>query len=139
MSRARAQSEVVGVVILTGVVVTMVGLVSVVALSNVVDEPAPVADLRIEGNDTHLQVTHVGGDGLAVSDLDVVVRGPDGTTRFGVDAANLTNDDGDARLAFGEALVREHGMSGDEARVLVVHRPTNEIVAEGTVVFVADE
>ncbi|AQL43746.1 hypothetical protein BV210_13985 [Halorientalis sp. IM1011] len=134
MSRDRAQSEVVGVVILVGVVVTLVGLVSVVVLSNVATEQTPVADLRVEADDTHLTVTHQGGDEIPVDDLVVVVRGSDRTTRVAVDAANLT-DDGNGRFQFGESLVREHGHVGDDARILIVHRPTNEILAEEHVRF----
>jgi len=131
----RAQSEVVGVIILIGVVVTVVSLVSVVVLSNVAQESAPIADLRIEGDGTDLQITHMGGDRLVATDLDVVVRGDERTKRFAVDRANLTSDDGDDRFEFGESLVREHGFGETDARVLVIHRPTNEIVGEGTVRF----
>ncbi|MFB6084502.1 MAG: type IV pilin [Halorientalis sp.] len=134
MSHGRAQSEVVGVVILIGVIVTLSGIVSVVIFSNVAAESAPVTDLRIEANETHLRVTHAGGDELEVGALSVVVQGST-TTRFGVDGANLTGADGDGRFEFGESLVRRHGHDGSGARVLVVHRPTNGILAERTVSF----
>lgn len=137
MSRSRAQSEVVGIVILIGVVVTVVGIVSVVILSNVGTESSPVADFRIEADATDVRVTHLGGDQIPAEDLVVVARGPDGQTRSAVGSGMLRDDDGDEVFEFGEAIVVAHGRSGGDGRVLVVHRPTGAVVDEAWVSFSA--
>lgn len=133
MSSRRAQSEVIGVVILIGVVVTMVGIVSVVVLSDAGTDESILADVSVEANGTHLSVTHIGGEGIPTDEVVVVVRGSDRVTRFAVDGSNLTADDGDGDFEFGESLVRGHGHAGGDARILVVHRPTNEGLAEAAV------
>jgi flagellin-like protein len=138
MARLRAQSEVIGVVLLIGVVVSLVAVVSVVVLSNVATEQPPVADLRIESDETTVTVTHLGGEGLQVADLTVIVRGTDGQTQYIADRSDLQDDDGDDAFEFGEAMVQTHGRDNGEGRVILVHRPTNEIIEDETVSFSSD-
>ncbi|WP_299269273.1 type IV pilin, partial [Halorientalis sp.] len=107
MSSRRAQSEVIGVVILIGVVVTMVGIVSVVVLSDAGTDESILADVSVEANGTHLQVVHMGGDEIPIGDLELVLDGTGGTDRIQVDAANVTGDDG--RFGPGDRLERAHG------------------------------
>ena len=127
----RAQSEVIGVVILIGVVVTMVGIVSVVILADTGGEGSVLTDVTVEANGTHLQVVHMGGDSIPVGDLEVVLDGSSEADRIRVDAVNLSGDDG--RFGPGDRLVRTHGLDGDRTRVAVVHGGENTVVAEATV------
>jgi flagellin-like protein len=131
MSSRRAQSEVIGVVILIGVVVTMVGIVSVVVLSDAGTDESILADVSVEANGTHLQVVHMGGDEIPIGDLELVLDGTGGTDRIQVDAANVTGDDG--QFGLGDRLERAHGLDGDRARVVVLHSGENAVVAEATV------
>ena len=91
----RAQSEVVGVALLIGVVVTAVGIVGVLVLSdsgaNGTDDP--LADLEIDATTTAINLTHAGGDAIPADDVRVVVRGEDRTQRLELDATNLTGSD----------------------------------------------
>ena len=129
----RAQSETVGVVLLIGVVVTLVGLVSVVVLSDVGGPEKPLADLDVSANETNLTVDHRGGDTLAVADLDVVIRTDDEARRFTVDAANVTDRDGDGGFGFGDTIDREHGLDADSAEVAVVHTPSSTVLVRESV------
>lgn len=131
MSRSRAQSEVVGVVILIGVVVTMVGIVSVVILSDAGTDGSVLADVSVEANGTHLQIVHMGGDEIPIDDLEVVLDGTDEADRIRVDPTNVTG--GDGQFGPGDRLVRTHGLAGDRARIVVLHSGENAVVAEATV------
>ncbi len=126
----RAQSEVVGVALLIGVVVTAVGIVGVLVLSdsgaNGTDDP--LADLEIDATTTAINLTHAGGDAIPADDVRVVVRGEDRTQRLELDATNLTGSD-DA-FGLGDRFERAHGLTGRTATILVVHTPTNTVLAE---------
>jgi flagellin-like protein len=132
---SRAQSEVVGVVILIGVVVTMVGIVSVVVLSDAGGDRSALADVTVEANVSHLEIVHMGGDGVPVDDLVVVRDGAATDTRIRVDGANVTGTDD--TFGPGDRLVREHGLGGERARIVVVHRREDTVVAEATVTLAA--
>ncbi|RXK51577.1 type IV pilin [Halorientalis pallida] len=127
----RAQSEVVGVVILIGVVVTMVGIVSVVIFADTGADGSVLADVTVEANATHLRVVHMGGENIAVSDFGVVLDGTGDEVRVPVDSANVSG--GDGRFDPGDRFVRTHGLEGDRARIVVVHSDENAVVAETTV------
>lgn len=137
---ARAQSEVIGVVLQVGVIVILVTLVGVVTLGQVDTTADPLADLQTEVNAAHLTVTHAGGDEFAVDDLRVVLDGESGVRQFTVDAANVTGSDG--TFEFSDEYARTHGLDDGPVTVRVVHVPSNTVVAEdrlevpsGTVVF----
>jgi FlaG/FlaF family flagellin (archaellin) len=136
----RAQSETIGVVLQIGIVVTLVTLVSVVALGQIDTSSDPLADLQTEMNATHLTVTHAGGDEFAAGDLRVVLDGESASRQFTVDAANVTGPDG--KFAFGDEYARLHGLDDGPVTIRVVHVPSNTLVEEerlevpsGTVVF----
>ncbi|MFB6178153.1 MAG: type IV pilin N-terminal domain-containing protein [Halorientalis sp.] len=127
-STDRAQSELIGVVLLVGVVVVLVSMISVVMLGQVDTNRKPVADLRIRANDTTLTIEHAGGDAFAVDDLRVTVNGETDHKQFPVDAANVSGSDG--TFDFGDRFVRKHGLSDASVTVMVVYTPSNTILAE---------
>lgn len=128
MSDARAQSEVVGVVLLLGVVVVVTTLVGAFVLLDSDRKERPLADLRIEATAKNVTIVHTGGDSVAVADIRVVVRSDADQQTFPVDAANVTGSDGD--FGFGDTFVRNHSVAGPAVTVLVVHTPTNSVLAE---------
>lgn len=123
-----AQSETIGVLLLTGVVIILIGVVSVFVLGGINTTTDPVADLRIAGNDTHLTVDHNGGDRFSVGELRVIIDGETDRTRFDVAAGNVTGSD--EQFTFGDRLVREHGFGSQPVTIRVIHVPTSTIVAE---------
>jgi FlaG/FlaF family flagellin (archaellin) len=127
----RAQSETVGVVLLTGVVVVLIGLISVVVLGGLDTTADPVADLRISGNETRLTVEHAGGDEFGVEDLRVVIDGEQDRIQFTFAVENVTGKD--ATFEFGDRLVRKHGFTERSATVRIVDTSTNTIVAESRI------
>ncbi|WP_247009755.1 type IV pilin [Halorientalis litorea] len=129
----RAQSETVGVVLLVAVVVTLVGLVSAVALSDIGGDEGPLADLDVSANETNLTVEHRGGDDLAVGDLAIVLRSSSESRRVTVDRINLTDRNGDGQFGLGDRIVRAHGLDGDSANVAVVHTPSNTVLLDEAV------
>ncbi len=127
----RAQSEVIGVVILIGVVVTVVGIVSVVILADTGGDGSVLTDVAVEANGTHLQVVHMGGDSIPVGDFEVVLDGTGEAKRIRVDSANVSG--GDDRFGPGDRFVRTHGLEGDRTRTIVRHRGENAVVEQTAV------
>jgi len=137
----RAQSESIGVVLLTGVVVVAIAGSSAVILTMGAggggSAPALV-DLGIDATTTNVTIEHSGGDGVAMADSAVIVRDSAGEHRYAVDRANVTGD-GDDRFEPGERFERAHGISGDRATVLVVDTDANDVLARATVDVVIPE
>lgn len=120
----RGQSEVIGVVLLTGIMVITVGLVGAFVLANVDDRPGPTADFVVTVESSSLEVAHDGGTPLALEDVEVVL---DGETRIPLEDFTELQGNGNARFDPGE--IREHGHSAAETiRVAVVHEPSNTVL-----------
>jgi hypothetical protein len=125
----RAQSEVIGVAILTGVVVVValaVGGVVITQYSG--DDGGPNTDLVLSASNEEVTLAHNGGDSLDLADLRVTLEQDDTRKTFTPDAANTTG--GDARLDPGERVRREHGVDPGDLTVLVVHRPSNTVLLQ---------
>lgn len=69
----RGQTESVGVVVLTGVVVLVVGVGITPVLLDVDTTPDPLVSLSVSATDDRVHVCHEGGDSVAESDVDVVI------------------------------------------------------------------
>ena len=132
----RAQSETIGTVLLVGVFVILVTIVGVVVLGGIDTEADPLADLRVDGNATHIVITHRGGDSVPGEEVTVVLNGGSDTRRYTVDSANVTGDDGE--FGFGDVFARLHGLSGPSATVRVVHGPSNTVLTEADVALESD-
>lgn len=128
MSSERAQSETVGVLLMTGVVITLMAVLGVAMTSNVTSQMETGPQIDLEGNATKDDVTleHAGGTGLEVSELEVVLQG-DSTERY--DLASFIQRRGiDARrFEPADRWQRDHGLSGDTVDVLLVHTPSGTI------------
>lgn len=129
---SRAQSDVIGVALLTGVVVIAVGVAGGIFLASSGDEASsenPLLDVDVTLTDSTIRVAHAGGDSIAITDLAVVVDGDTERNRYDLDPANVTGN-GDGLFEPGEVWKRDHASSDRTATVLVVHEPSNVVIAE---------
>lgn len=129
---ARGQSEVVGVVLLTAVVLVLVTLVGAAILlqweSETEDEPR--VDVESDLNSTTLTVRHQGGDRLPAGSIRIALRD---NASADVDLANFTERPGDR---FEPGSTWRHDAFADDIAgvvvVLVIHDPTNTVLHEET-------
>jgi len=127
---SRAQSESIGVILLTGVVVIVVAIGGAVILDGAASDAdsAPLVEFTVEMTADNLTVTHAGGDVVARSELIVVARGDTTTERYDFDAENVSGD-GDGQFEPSERFKRDHGLTGSTADVLVIHIPSNTVLS----------
>lgn len=124
----RAQSEAVGVMLLTGVVVIAALMVGAAIIAQTGGDDGPTTDLVLDVTASDVVLTHNGGDTLVLAELTVVLDAGGAERRFTPDAANTS--DGDARLRPGDRIQRAHGFSSGDLGVLVVHDPSNTVVLD---------
>jgi hypothetical protein len=131
VSSERSQSETVGVLLITGIVIILVGTLGVAMTSNVMSqmEGDPQIDLGGDATKENVTLEHVGGARLETSELEVVLQG-DSTERY--DLTSFTQRRGDDPTWFesGDRYQRGHNLSGDSVEVLLVHRPSNSVVSQ---------
>lgn len=128
----RAQSEVIGVTLLTGVVVIVALLVGgVIVAQTTADDSGPTVDLLADATGTDAVLTHNGGDSVPVTELRVVLEQDDSTTAFTPTAADVTGPD--ARLDPSERIQRPHGFAAGDLEVLVVHEPSSTVLLDDRV------
>jgi len=128
----RAQSEVTGVALLTGVVAIVALVVGGFIIADVgSDDSGPTTDLLVDADSTDLTFTHNGGDPVALADLRVTVYRDSGTVRR---TPTATVGGGDDTLDPGEQFRVAHGVSGPaDVRVVVAHDPSSTVLLEDTV------
>lgn len=130
----RAQSEVVGVILLVAVVAVTISAAGAFYLSNLSQESGPATDVRVTVTDEAVTLTHNGGSTLATDSLRVVIR------RDGTDTGTDWSDgtvvgDGNDDFEPGERW-RQDGFAfdpNDRIEVLLVHEQTGTLVAGETV------
>jgi flagellin-like protein len=134
----RGQSETVGVLMLTGIVIVLALTVGVAMTLNVTSQTETAPQIDLEGSATKDTVTleHAGGSRLEVADLEVVLRG-DSTERY--DLASFTQRSGTNTTWFeaGDSWQRDHGLSGDTVEVLLVDTASNTIAGRTTLELTA--
>lgn len=125
----RAQSEVIGSLLFTGVVILLVSLVGLVVLSGADTTSEPAVDLEIAVENATVRLTHAGGEDLPASDVRVVL-GADDDGSEGLENFTEAPDDGDGDGLFegGERRAHGHG-AGDVLAVTVVHEPSGTVLA----------
>lgn len=127
--RARGQSEVLGITILTGVVVIVALTVGAVVVSQASgDDPGPTTDLVLRASSENVTLAHNGGDTLDRAPLTVVLTQKGHEKRFTPAAANVTG--GDDRIQPGERIHRRHGLGPGDVEVLVVHDPSGSVLLD---------
>ncbi|WP_136589898.1 hypothetical protein [Salinigranum halophilum] len=126
----RGQSTTVATVFLVAVIFVVGGSVAYAGnevVTGAQREPVSAA-VTTDVDGRNVTVTHESGDELATSDLDLVVQGEGESARLALDAATRQGD-GDGSFTAGETFVAGHGLSGGEATVRVVHRPSGSVLA----------
>lgn len=122
----RLQSEVIGTLLFTGVVVVLIALVGMFVLSGVDTSSEPAADLEVTANSTAVTLTHGGGDDLAAADVRVSF-GRDASGSDGLENWTEVAGDGDGQFEGGEVRTTGHG-AGDVISVTVVHEPSGTLL-----------
>jgi len=138
-SRDRAQSEVVGEVLLVGIVVVAVSAIgATIVLQSATPEERTLADVEVTAveNATRVAVVHQGGDAIAGAQLRVRVS-VDGSERTTSLNATASTGDADGQFEPGDRWVVDLAgpdLTADSAvRVRVVDDATGSVVADATV------
>jgi len=123
----RAQTAVVGNLLLVAIGIVLVAVVGVAAfaLLGPVEEVPPTAEIDAEVGSRDLTVDHVTGAVIATADLSVVLRTP--ATSLDLPLENLWGHDG-RRFQAGDAARLAHGVTEGEVSVAVVHEPSNAVI-----------
>ncbi len=122
----RAQSELVGNVLLIGVVVVVATVIGVGVAINFVGgggdlgEETKRVDIQASATTETLTLSHNGGSSVNNSNILVIASNGSAETRFNIDAANITG--GDGSFDPGETLTRRHGLTGADIDVRVFYR-----------------
>lgn len=125
----RGQSEVIGVVFLTGVIIILVGFVGLNVLSTLdTTTTSPTVNVDVEITATTVTLTHHGGDSLAAAETDVILADGSSNTVPLSDFTELQGD-GDDRFEAGETWQHGHSKT-DRIRVLVVHRGEEDSIVQ---------
>lgn len=133
--RRRGQSESIGVVFMTAVVVisvTLAGGLLFLGTNAGTGDDQVLLDFDSKTTAGTLVLVHSGGDAVDASDLQVILEGPSGTESFTVDAGNITG--GDATLDPGERIERSYGLTGDRLTLTVVYDESQVVVEDIIVV-----
>lgn len=125
----RAQSETVGVIMLTAVIVVLMGGFGAVYLGATGEAASdgPLVTANVTATADRVSITHAGGDSVRIADLDVLVRGSDASERHSFDVGNVS-DTADDRFDPGERYARNHGVGGGQLQVLLVHTESNTVL-----------
>ncbi|QSG11919.1 Pilin/Flagellin, FlaG/FlaF family [Halapricum desulfuricans] len=134
-SAQRAQSEVVGVVILVGVFAVLAVTVGTVVIGNVTEQAGdePLVDLNASATTDSLTLVHGGGDSLEAADVDVIVRNTSEERRLDLEVFDETQGNDDDRFTAGEKRRYETPFDSGTLRVLVVHEPSNAVIHDETI------
>lgn len=127
---ARAQSPLVGNLLLVAVAVVLLASLSVGVLgyTSILGANPPSASFDADVTDHSVELVHEAGDSIPVSDVTVVFEFPDAQFRvpFEVLALEAGNDDG--RITSGEVYRYPHGVESGDVVARVVHEPSGAVV-----------
>ena len=126
----RAQSETIGVLLLTGVVIISVGAIGFFVLSGTGDNQGPVTSVAIDVDTKNVTLAHDGGTVLPESEVVVIIDGAS-RERFQLENLDAVSEDGDGRFEPGEQWRKGHNVSaGGAVEVLVIHEPSGEVLRD---------
>ena len=131
-SAGRAQSETVGVILLTAVVVVLATMAGAVVIAKTPAERTPAVNIQVSATSQFVTVEHAGGDTLATSDVDIIVEG-DSRQRVGLDSLTEIQGSDSARFAPGDIWRGSNPVEGEQVRVTAIHVPTNRVLDAQTV------
>lgn len=134
---ARAQSEVIGTVLLAGVLILSMSVLGTALLTNQTqqieqfDRPAAFETTL---DQTELTIAHVGGRSSALADLTLVIRQGDTETRYQLseNASRLRAElDGDAVFESTESVTVSHSFTGD-VQILLLNTAAGSVLYDKT-------
>ena len=129
----RGQSEIVGTLLLTAVVIAIVTAVGMAFLGSLEETDAQTVDIEPSANESVVWLAHDGGNTVNRSTVTVHLDGSAGwTDEFRLNQTTLEGD-GDGAYEPGETAVRSHGIAGDWVDVMVVHDPSGTVLLRATV------
>jgi flagellin-like protein len=123
----RGQSEVIGTVLMVGLVVVLVTTVGTLGILGAVGDrtsETPLIDVHVTVDANNVTVTHGGGEVVRESSIDVVVRNSSAEKRIDLEAEL---PDGDDSFTPGETATFGHSLTGT-VEVYVVHRDSDSVV-----------
>lgn len=130
-STSRAQSTVIGVVLLTGVViitVTAIGAFWIGTIDDQADASGPLVEVDANVTENTVELDHRMGDSVLLSDLTLLLRNDSTTERYPVDQANVSGGDGDDRFDPGEDFTRQHSLGLGSIELVLIHEPSNTVL-----------
>ena len=135
----RAQSEVLGTILLVAIVVLVVSTVGVIVVSDLSNQEQQVSAL-IDGEVTTetVEFQHGGGDPIPAGELLVVVRNGSSEQQIAFAPEDIRGD-GDDLFEPGERWVndsvsfeeRDEGEQKQRVQLLLVHRPSGSLLFDG--------
>jgi len=127
----RAQTESIGVILLTAVIVVTVAAAGSIVLADASGDPTTQADLSVTIADEGVAVDHDGGGAIPFDNLRVVVQHGNETWRPPVNASGLVTGNGDDSFVSGERWVWRQPLDTDEVTTVhVFDRRTETLLAE---------
>lgn len=129
-SNTRAQSEVIGVALLTGVVAIVAFTAGALIIAGAGPSDDPTTAIRVETAPGNITISNNGGETVALSDLRVVFRQGATERRFTPDPTNATGGDS---FEPGDSLRRKHAFAPGDLTVIVVHDPSNSVLLDDRV------
>lgn len=125
----RAQTETVGVILLTAVIVVLIGGFSLVYLGTLDDGSGdgPVVDADIVATDENVTITHHGGESVPYADLEITIRGDSRSERHALTEWTEADDD---TFDPSNRVRGEHAMGSGQLTVLLVDTASNTVVEE---------
>ena len=137
----RAQSEVIGPVLLVGFVVVAAASVGTLAVAQFVttatsDEPAPA--LGADATSENLTLVHGGGADLRLAEVEVVLENETESVRFRLADATVEGD-GDGQFEPGERARKAHAFgAGSTVDLLVVDTASERVVVRAELTLPAE-
>jgi len=131
-SRSRAQSEVVGIILLTAVIVILVAVAGGIFLSNAFDEDdEPLVSVESNVSSDRVSLSHSGGDTVDAADVEVVLQAADSTRRITLSDFDATDG---GQFDPGSEWETSVTLPAGQVTLFVVHTPSDAVVHEATYV-----
>lgn len=135
--RNRAQSRIIGVLVLTIIAIILATTLGVFSLAIAPSENNDVSissvDIGIDNGNGHVTVTHTGGDSLSPDGIRVDVV--QDRTQTSVQLADFTNRPAeDSRFSAGQRWIHAFPVDADsDIRATVVHEPSETVLSSADV------
>jgi PKD repeat protein len=125
----RGQSEVIGIVLFTAVVVGAVVLVGALVIPTFAED-ADRRFLSVDGDATTQNITlqHADGDSFSTDDLEIILRGNASSERYDFDGFTQLRGTDNATFEQGDRWYRSHGIDSEQMEILVVDVSQNQIL-----------